>query len=254
MNHRDKRRKSRSPQVDALEQRALLSGTTVSATTATNEVYSLYETLLQRNPSQADVGFWTGVLEEGVKPSVVFNGFVNSTEYQGLVSSGSTSSASTPTFASFQAAAATVNNIPVVSGSSLGGTANVTTYVNNLYLTLLGRSFDTAGQTFWVDKINNGASLNSVVAGFLSSSEYQGLVSNGTGGFVLASGTTGSTTEATTFVDSLYTSILQRSADTPGESFWVGRIQVGESPSTIITAFLTSSEYLQAITSGTIIA
>jgi hypothetical protein len=258
-NFRDRRRRpGRIVQLEALEDRALLSTVGVSPTVATNEVYFLYQTLLEHSPTAANVTFWGGVLENGVQPSTVYNAFVNSTEHQALVTAGTFTG--TPLSTSdidafnrtFLQDVANANALPTVSGSSLGAGANVTKYVDSLYTTLLTRSADTSGETFWVDKINNGASLNSVVEGFLNSTEYEQLVTNGTAPFPLDSLTSGDTTAATTFVDSLYTGILQRSADTAGETFWVGRIGAGESPNTLITAFLTSTEYIQGLTSGTI--
>jgi hypothetical protein len=259
MNFRNRRRRDgRNIQLEALEDRSLLSTVGASPTVATNEVYYLYQTLLERSPAIADVTFWGGVLEKGVQPSIVYNEFVNSTEHQALVTAGTFTG--TPLSTSnvddfnrtFLQAVANANALPTVSGSSLGGSANVTTYVDALYTTLLTRSADTAGETYWVDKINNGASLNSVVEGFLNSTEYEQLVTNGTDPFPLDSLTSGDTTGATTFVDSLYTGILQRTADTTGETFWVGRVGAGESPNTLITAFLTSTEYIDGLTGGTI--
>jgi hypothetical protein len=260
MNYREKRRRDgRKVQLEALEDRALLSTVGASPTAATNEVYFLYQTLLDRSPAATDVTFWSGELEKGVPPSVVYNEFVNSTEHQGLVTAGTVTGTPLSTGdvdafnRTFLQDVANANALPTVSGSSLGGTTNVTTYVDSLYTTLLGRAVDPTGETYWVNKINNGASLNSVVEGFLNSTEYQALVTNSTDPFPLDSLTSGDTTAATTFVDTLYAGILRRFADTTGETFWVDRITAGESPNTLITAFLTSPEYINGLTSGTII-
>src|SRR5260370_9136029 len=86
--HHRRRREGRRIQLESLETRSLLSTSGLNAITASNDVYYLYETVLERNPSQTDLSYWSGLLEEGVKPQVVYNAFVTSTERMDPVSTG----------------------------------------------------------------------------------------------------------------------------------------------------------------------
>jgi hypothetical protein len=254
MKHQGTRRKGLPFQLESLEQRSLLSGAGVGLTTANNDVYFLYEGFLQRNPAPSELSFWSGNLQKGVSPQTVFNAFATSTEYKALVASGSINPATVPTSANWQAGAASINSLAPVSAKGLGASANVVSYVDALYSNLLNRSADTAGETYWVNQIQHGASLTSVVQQFLGSSEYQSIVTSGNGFYVLGSTASGDTTEDFNFVDTLYSGVLGRSADTSGEAFWVNQIQKGENPNTLITVFFTSPEYVNSFNTTPIVA
>jgi hypothetical protein len=242
----NKSSKTRSLQMDCLEQRALLS-----TTTGASSVTTLFQQILDRTPSQADVSFWTGVQERFGTAGLVKD-LQNSAEHQKL--------ANTPTDPVTPSSSGTsLLSFPSVSGSSLNGTQNVASFVDSLYATLLGRSADPVSAARWVTLIENGTSLNTVVNDFLNSSEYQNLQANlasriGTDtGVSVGPGQFGNLSNpqnATAFIDSLYAGILHRLPDAAGVSLFVNQLQQGATSNQIITDFLTSAENIQRFASG----
>ncbi len=242
------RRKTARINVESLEGRALLSTT---AALANEDVSYLYENLLQRAPTPSEVSFFGSNLDKGVNPANVYNTFVNSTEHQGLVTSGQYTGTplSTTNVSSFDSqfaqAVTNANAGANVNGLSLGSSTNVNTYVNSLYTGLMGRTPSSDETAYWAGQIADGMSLNSVVSGFLNSTEYNNNLTSNTAPYQLGTGTNGDLTEANTFVNSLYSGVLGRTASSAETSYWAGRIQNGMSANNVIAGFLTSPEYRQ---------
>jgi hypothetical protein len=115
-----------------------------------------------------------------------------------------------------QGQAAVVNGI-LRSAESLGR------IVDSLYLRFLGRQSDAAGRAGWVNALQNGATLESIETGFLTSPEYLHHID-------------------TDFVQSLYINILGRTGSAFELAFWDNQIQaIGLAG--IANAFVTSQEY-----------
>ena len=79
-----------------------------------------------------------------------------------------------------------------------------------LYRAAFNRVPDNGGLKFWINALDNGASLRDVAIGFMSSPEFKGLYG------------TNPTNEA--FVTSLYTNILNRAPDPDGYNYWVNTL------------------------------
>ena len=85
--------------------------------------------------------------------------------------------------------------------------------VYRVYEATLGRAPDQEGLTNWVNALNSGTSLQSVVNGFVGSQEFQadyGALSN------------------SDFVTLLYNNVLHRAADTAGLNSWVNVLTSGQ--------------------------
>jgi Domain of unknown function (DUF4214) len=115
-----------------------------------------------------------------------------------------------------QGQAAVANGI-LRSGESLGR------IVDSLYLRFLGRNSDAAGRASWVGRLQQGATLESVEAGFLTSPEYLGHID-------------------TDFVQSLYINILGRTGSAGELAAWNNQIQT-LGLAGIANGFLTSQEF-----------
>jgi hypothetical protein len=115
-----------------------------------------------------------------------------------------------------QGQAAVANGI-LRSGESLGR------IVDSLYLRFLGRNSDAGGRAFWVSKLQQGASLESVEAGFLTSPEYLSHID-------------------TEFVQSLYINLLGRTGSAAELAGWDSQVQA-LGLAGIANDFLTSQEY-----------
>jgi hypothetical protein len=94
------------------------------------------------------------------------------------------------------------------------------------YQQLLGRSPAQAEINLWLNSFTAGATDEQVMAAFLAAPEYYQRV--------------GGTNRA--WVDALYQQVLNRSADTAGESAWLQVLAAGQSRTTVATGFTTSGE------------
>ncbi len=162
-----------------------------------------------------------------------------------------------------------------VSGiQSLYGTNDEPAWISALYADLLGRDPDKAGLDSWVAARLAGASLESVVTGFLNSSEYCGNLATSfyatflgrapdPGGLQswasqLAAGTArqdvqlgfldsaeykGANPVPDQFVESLYQRLLGRASDPTGKQGWIDALAAGAATADIIRGFLFSQEY-----------
>lgn len=85
------------------------------------------------------------------------------------------------------------------------------TQVSNLYVALFNRAPDTEGMKFWSEGLANGASLKTVINGFLTAPEGTALYTP--------------TQTATQFIDTFYQTVFQRSPDPGGLEFWLAALQ-----------------------------
>lgn len=126
----------------------------------------------------------------------------------------------------------TLSGIEIVSfadGVYVADVDSIGAQVTRLYDTVLQRGADPIGLDFWLDQIqDNGATLNTVAASFLNSSEFQaatGALSN------------------TAFVEYVYQQALGRGADAGGSSYWASQLDGGLSRSSMLIGFSESGEH-----------
>ena len=127
-----------SPEFDGLcKQAGIVRGTYTPPPGGMVRVFvtRLYREALSRDPDQGGLDYWTNRLLEGASGSTVANGFVFSNE---------------------------------LTSQKLSNED----FVEVLYKTLMGRSSDLSGKAFWVDRLNNGYTRQSVFQGFVSSPEF----------------------------------------------------------------------------------
>ena len=98
--------------------------------------------------------------------------------------------------------------------------------VYNLYTDLLGRVGEKAGLGYWIGQLDAGANLADVAKAFLAAPEFQSL---------------GAKTNAE-FVDWLYQTGLERTADAGGRAYWIGQLDHGATRADIVVSFITSPE------------
>ncbi len=104
-----------------------------------------------------------------------------------------------------------------------------------LFLAYFDRDADQGGLDFWIEQRWNGRSLASISDFFAASAEFQqtyGELDNGE------------------FVDLIYGNVLDRPADDEGRSFWVGRLDDGQSRGSVMVGFSESAEFVEV--SGTL--
>ncbi len=167
-------------------------------------VTSLYRSILKREPDSTGERNWRDSLKSGMPREDVIRRFFDSPEY-------------------------------------IGRQRNNSDYARDLYAAVLGRSPDSSGHDYWVERLNQGMSRAEVLQRFFESQEYQGIVSN------CGKSPKGSymqrCVDDNQFVTSLYRSILKREPDSGGHNYWVTGLRGDMTREQVISRFFGSPEY-----------
>ncbi|UOD50391.1 tail fiber protein [Orrella daihaiensis] len=108
------------------------------------------------------------------------------------------------------------------------------TEIDHLYEEVLGRSPDAEGLTYWVEQMNQGATLQDVAQALAESTEFKQLYG---------------TPSEEQLVEELYEAILNRAPDTEGLAYWTEALVVHEATEgELIISLLTSAESQSAST------
>ncbi len=169
------------------------------------QVWRLYQTMLDRAPDTAGLAEWTSRLAQGnTTLAGVAQGFVASNEFRATY-----------------------------------GALNDQEFVTLLYRNVLDREPDSGGLANWVGSLTAGMSRASVALGF---SESRELV---TGTLSAATSFVQSRTDAgwTDDVYRLYRATLDREPDPTGFNNWVNNLSGGTTLSTAVTGFTNSTEF-----------
>ena len=202
-------------------------------------VNQLYRDLFGRDADTGGLGAWTNAMDTGTSFAAVATALTSSREYDGIV-------------------------------------------VDNLYFTLLGRHAESGGLTAWVDLMQKGLNAEVIRAGILGSDEYYNRTGpgnmNGTdatfitalyktflgrapdaGGLAawegllnnnpanrnsVASGISNSDENRTVIITGFYQTYLHRNPDAGGLVAWKNLLASGISQPSIISFFVTTTEYL----------
>nr|WP_243480117.1 DUF4214 domain-containing protein [Orrella daihaiensis] len=109
------------------------------------------------------------------------------------------------------------------------------TEIDHLYEEVLGRHPDIEGLTYWVNQMNQGATLQDVAQALAESTEFKQLYG---------------TPSEEQLVEELYEAILNRSPDAEGLAYWTEALVVhGATEGELIVSLLTSAESQSASTS-----
>nr|WP_298375289.1 DUF4214 domain-containing protein [uncultured Halomonas sp.] len=123
----------------------------------TGEAYRIFDSVLNRTPDQDGLSYYTSELDKGASHGEVANALLNSNEFT-----------------------ANFGDIDDLDNEE---------YVELLYRNVLDREADDAGQMFYVDQLEQGASRAEVVGIFSESEEHQALlIGQYEGGFLLNEG------------------------------------------------------------------
>jgi hypothetical protein len=193
-------------------------------------VSSLYQNILGRAGSTAEVNAWVSDLSAGAGLSTIAMGFLTSSEY-----------ATDVVFADYNSLLRRTPSTQEVQGwvealamgiwdTQLQPAANDEArgnLIQALYLKYLGRVGSPTEIAQWVSDLDSGATVQSVIVGILISPEYQDLQG----------------TKVVTWVESLYQNLLGRAGSAAEISNWVGQFSAGASLASIVKGFLNSSEY-----------
>jgi hypothetical protein len=115
-----------------------------------------------------------------------------------------------------------------VGANDNGGT------IYRLYEAALDRAPDAAGLGFWMDRLDDGADIVDIAAGFIGGQEYTALYGGVTGN--------------TALVTKYYTNILDRAPDAAGLAYWVDVLDSGRgSVAQVLEAISDSPENIAAV-------
>ena len=162
---------------------------------------------------------------------------------------------------------------------------NYTRWVDQQYVTLLGRAADPSGESYWTQELVNGSTRESVIESFVGGAEFWQLAGSTDSGLVnraymkllgrspnandpdwidkletgaaapwqVAQGILGSQEYQTNYVTNLYNTVLgSMNLGTPSNiAYWVGQMQSGMNQLDVFKSFLNSYPfYRQAIQQG----
>lgn len=155
------------------------------------EVDAFFTTLLGRTSEPSGRAYWVAQLENGMREEQIASAFLNSPEY---LSKGDKN------------------------------------FVDAMYQSLLGRSFDARGEAAWLNSLGDDAAGNATHPASMTHAQV-------INSFLF------STESLSRLVQGYYTVYPQRPADTDGLNGWVARLQQGEPFLTIGQEFLASDEF-----------
>lgn len=170
----------------------------------------LYQAIMGRTPDSSEISSWLGYLDDGMSRGGVLAGFTNSNEFGRLCSRYGISQGS------------------YSSGESRDTNANVTAFVQRMYRNVLGRKGEAGELNDWTGRLLNGSCTGTDLAvGFILSNEY-----------------TRKTIALSDYVEMLYQTLLDRTADAAGKADWLSRVRTGElTPANLIGYFTGSAEF-----------
>lgn len=119
-------------------------------------------------------------------------------------------------------------------------------FVDDLYETILGRTADPEGKAAWVKALKNGRSRESVLAGFVNSTEFSGMCDeyNIPRGTMEEDGSSICNSGVRSFVLRNYTKALGRKGETTGVEDWCNSINKKKmTPAAVAESFFQSQEF-----------
>ncbi|MBF8805679.1 DUF4214 domain-containing protein [Pseudomonas asiatica] len=198
----------------------------------------LYQGILGRDADVEGAKFFTGFVNNGGSLSDVANAFLNSSEFAGVNNTADVNdlyqallgraaddtgaSAWTDLLANGGSLADVAAAISV-SAEAQAQDASNGTFVESLYEAALGREADEAGLQNWVSQLFNGASRADIAKAIVGSAEAASKANSD-------------------FIDSLYQSALDRTADDAGKAHWAAQLEAGASQADVALGIVGSAE------------
>ena len=180
----------------------------------TNEefVTILYKTFFGRDPEEEGMNFWLTQLKSGTMDRVtVANGFIYSQEW-----------------------ADTCASYGIRSGGDLKPAGKISpteltyAFVERMYTTALGRSYDEEGKQYWAGELAN----------FNVTGEFVGAA------FFLSDEMNGYNLSDSEYLTRLYQTFMGRPPETDGFNYWMGRLAGGMSRYELVYSFTRSPEFV----------
>ncbi|EPN6726153.1 DUF4214 domain-containing protein [Pseudomonas sp. GD03817] len=199
----------------------------------------LYQGILDRDVDQEGAKFFTGYVNNGGSLTDVANALLDSSEfagvnnaadvndlYQALLGRGAADDAGSSVWTDLLANGGSLADVAAaisVSAEAQALDASNGTFVESLYEAALGREADEAGLQDWVSQLFNGASRADIAQAIVGSAEAASKANSD-------------------FIDSLYQSALDRTADDAGKAHWAAQLEAGVSQADVALGIVGSAE------------
>jgi len=199
----------------------------------------LYQGILDRDVDQSGAKFFTGYVNNGGSLTDVANALLDSSEfagvnnaadvndlYEALLGRGTADDAGANVWTELLANGGSLADVAAaisVSAEAQQLDASNGSFVQSLYEAALGREADEAGLNNWVSQLFNGASRAEIAQAIVGSAEAASKANSD-------------------FIDSLYQSALDRTADDAGKAHWAAQLEAGASQADVAIAIVGSDE------------
>nr|WP_314490241.1 DUF4214 domain-containing protein [uncultured Pseudomonas sp.] len=222
-------------------------GNTESVALAHNDaeaaVLRMYEGVLGRDADVEGAKFFTGFVNNGGSLTDAANAFLSSSEFAGVNNADDVNDLyqallgrtaddeGASTWTSLLANGGSLADVAAaisVSAEAQVLDASNGTFVESLYEAALGRDADEAGLQNWVSQLFNGASRADIAQAIVGSAEAGSKANSD-------------------FIDSLYQSALDRTADDAGKAHWAAQLEAGASQADVAIGIVGSAEAAQHI-------
>lgn len=198
----------------------------------------LYQGILDRDVDVEGAQFFTGFVNNGGSLTDVANALLSSSEFAGVNNTAdvddlyqallgrAADDTGASTWTSLLANGGTLADVAAaisVSAEAQVLDASNGTFVESLYEAALGREADEAGLQNWVSQLFNGASRAEIAQSIVGSAEAASKANSD-------------------FIDSLYQSALDRTADDAGKAHWAAQLEAGASQADVALGIVGSPE------------
>jgi hypothetical protein len=169
----------------------------------------MYKTFFDREPDSSGMTYWLNCIEKGATRRFVLARFAESSEFEGICNSYGITKGSVGLY----------SNVDIYP--------NITGFVQRFYIRFHGRTPDSAGVNYWVDRlVSSNSSAADLALGFLTSREF-----------------IDSNISYENYVTILYRVFMDREPDSAGKLYWIGKLDEGYSRRFLISSFLDSPEF-----------
>ncbi len=168
----------------------------------------LYNGLLSRGPSSAELSNWSVQLNNGMSQRYILAQISGSSEFSGICRKLNMAQ----------------GKVPLSEPRDLN--YNLTSYVMRCYEKLLGRKADTTGLNTWTERLLSGAGGSEIMWSIVNSNEFKN-----------------NNYSPETMVEIFYQAMLGRSADATGKQNWVNCLNQGVSANYVLKGLTDSPEF-----------
>ena len=179
-------------------------------------IETLYRSMLGRSPDEGGMNYWLGRVNGGASYADLVNGFGSSNEFKTICSQYGI-------YSGFATASGKGNtSVPTAQTD----TTQARSFVTRCYQIILKRDPDAGGLDYWTGAIVKGKTASQMIYGFITSNEFRNRNLNNRG-----------------IIETLYLAALNRTPDQGGMTYWLERMDRGDSLAAVVNGFCDSDEF-----------